>query len=306
VVEAGGWVHVNVSLQDIAGRRRLWNRDFSDAVADVNLLDRSDQIYNQIVEHLKLKPTQEEQTRAARPTIEIEAYDLYLKGRNAAHNKRDVDALRSAIEFYDEAVKKDAHFALAYAGLADANRAMYRETKDVSWANRALTAAQQGVALNDRLPEVHLALGNAYGEVGKTEEAIGEFERVKKLSPNSDEPWRLLGKTYMSEGRKDDAINALIKASAVNPYSLVNQNELGAAYHQFGDYEKALAAFRRVTQLDPQNFLGHVNTGAVYSDQAKYEEAITEYQNVLQFQPSADVYSNLGTAYFYLKRMRGL
>lgn len=302
VVEADGWIHVNVSLQDIAGRQRIWNQDFSDSVANVNLLNLTDQIYSQIVEHLKLKPAQEEQTRAARPTAKIEAYDLYLKGRNAARNKRDVVALNSAIEFYDEAVKKDPHFALAYSGLADANRAMYHETKDVSWENKALGTAQQALALNDSLPEVHLTLGNAYREAGRTEEAIAEFERVKKLSPNSDEPWRLLGKAYMNGGRKDDAIDALMKAIAVNPYSLVNQNELGAAYHQYGDYEKALAAFRRVTELDPQNFSGHVNTGAVYSDLARYEEAIAQYHNVLQFQPSADVYSNLGTAYFYLKQ----
>jgi class 3 adenylate cyclase/TolB-like protein len=149
VVEAGGWVHVNVSLQDVADRRLLWrSRDFSDAVADVNLLDRADQIYGQIVKYLKLKPTKEEQARAARPTDQIEAYDLYLKGRNAAHNSRDVTVLRSAIDSYDEAVKKDPHFALAYSGLADANRAMYRETKDVAWAKKALVAAQHADSLN--------------------------------------------------------------------------------------------------------------------------------------------------------------
>jgi serine/threonine protein kinase/tetratricopeptide (TPR) repeat protein len=302
VLEAGGWVHINISFLDIAGRRRLWNRDFSDAVANVNLLDRSDQIYSQIVEHLKLKPTQEEQARAARPTDKIEAYDLYLKGRNAAHNGRDLTALRSAIQYHNAAVKKDSHFALAYSGLADANRAMYRETKDASWASKALGAAQQAVMLNDSLPEVHLALGNAYREAGKTEEAIAEFERVKKLSPNSDEPWRLLGRTYMSEGRRDDAIDALVKATEVNPYSLINQNALGEAYFRFGQYDNALAAFQHVTALDPDNYLGHMNIGAIYFAQARYDEAIAETQKAIELQPAADLYSNLGLALLYLKR----
>jgi tetratricopeptide (TPR) repeat protein/class 3 adenylate cyclase len=302
VLEAGGWVHVNVSLQDIAGRRRLWNRDFSDAVADVNLLNRTDEIYTQIVEHLKLKPTPDEQARAARTTDKIEAYDLYIKGRNDARNRRDLRALKSSIEHYNEAVKKDPHFALAYSALADANRAMYRETQDVSWANKALAAAQQAVALNSSLPEVHLALGNAYREAGKTEEAIAEFERVKKLSPNSDEPWRLLGRTYMSEGRRDDAIDALVKATAVNPYSLINQNALGEAYFRFGQYDKALAAFQHVTALDPDNYLGHMNIGAIYFAQARYDEAIAETQKAIELQPAADLYSNLGLALLYLKR----
>jgi tetratricopeptide (TPR) repeat protein len=302
VVEAGGWVHVNVSLQDIADRRRLWNRDFSDAVANVNLLDRADQIYNEIVERLKLKPTQEEQARAARPTDKSEAYDLYLKGRNAARGKRDAAALRNAIEFYDEAVKKDAHFALAYSGLADANRAMYQETKDVSWANKALGAAQHAESLNNSLPEVHLTLGNAYRVAGKTDRAIAEFERVKKLSPNSDEPWRLLGRTYMEAGRNEEAIEALKKAITVNPYSLVNQNALGQAYLQIGQYDKALAAFEHVIELDPDNYLGHQNTGDIYFQQARYDEAIVQFQKAIELQPGADLYSNLGVALLYLKR----
>jgi len=302
VVQAGGWVHVNVSLRDIADRRLLWNRDFSDAVANVNLLDRADQIYREIVERLKLKPTQEEQARAARPTDKSDAYDRYLKGRNEARNRTDLKALKSAIEHYNEAVKNDPHFALAYSGLADANRAMYQETKDVSWANKALGAAQHADSLNDSLPEVHLALGNAYRDAGKTEQAIAEFERVKKLSPNSDEPWRLLGRTYMEAGRKDEALDALRKATAVNPYSLVNQNALGHAYFQFGQYDKALAAFQHVIELDPDNYLGHENTGAIYFQQAKYDEAIVEFQKAIQLQPGADLYSDLGLALLYLKR----
>jgi serine/threonine protein kinase/tetratricopeptide (TPR) repeat protein len=302
VVEAGGWIHINVSLQDIAGRRRLWNRDYSDAVADVNLLDQADQIYSHIVEHLKLKPTQDEQARAARPTDKIEAYDLYLKGRNDAHGQNDAAMLRSAIEFYEEAVKKDPHFALAYAGLADANRAMYRETKDVSWANKALGAAHQAESLNTSLPEVHLALGNAYREMGKTEEAIGEFERVKKISPNSDEPWRLLGRIYMGAGRQAEAIDAVRKAATVNPYSLVNQNAIGEAYLQFGQHDKALAAFRHVTDLDPDNYLAHQNIGVIYFYQAKYDEAMVEFEKAIQLQPGADLYSNLGVALLYLRR----
>ena len=301
VVQAGGWVHVNVSLQDVADRRLLWNRDFSDAIANVNLLNRTDEIYTQIVEHLKLKPTPEEQARAARPTDKSEAYDLYLKGRNAARGKQDVPALKSAIQFYDEAVKKDPHFALAYSGLADANRAMYQETKDVSWANKALGAAQHAESLNDSLPEVHLALGNAYRVAGKTEQAIAEFERVKKLSPNSDEPWHLLGRTYTAEGRRDEAIDALTKAILVNP-SLINQNAPGIAYFQFGEYDKALATFEHVTELDPDNYLGHQNTGVIYFQQAKYDEAIVEFQKAIELQPGADLYSNLGLALLYLKR----
>ncbi len=301
VVEAGGWIHITVGLEDVADHKRIWDRTFSDAVAEVNLLNRTDQIYGKIIKELKLKPTKEEQARAAPPTDKIDAYDLYLKGRNAAHS-RDVNALRSAVEFYEDARQKDPSFALAYSGLADVDLAIYRETNEVSWATRALRAAQQAERMNDNLPEVHLSLGTAYRELGKTSEAATEFERAKHLSPNSDVPWRRLGRTYEDAGRKDEAIESFRKATLINPYSLFNQNELGAAYLQFGEYMKALIAFRRVIELDPDNALGHQNIGALYFQQGKYAESIVEFQEALKLGPGADIYSNLGTAYLYLRR----
>ena len=301
VVEAGGWIHVNVDLEDVAGHKLIWNRTFSDAAAEINLLNRTDQIYEKIIKELKLKPDKEEQARAARPTNKIDAYDLYVKGRNAARS-RGVNALSSAVDFYDEALRRDPSFALAYAGLADADRAMYRETSEISWASKALGAAQQAERMNDNLPEVHLSLGSAYRELGRTGEAVAEFERAKQLSPNSDGPWQGLGRTYQDAGRMDEAIEAFRKATLINPYSLSNQNDLGVTYLDYGDYAKALPFFRRIIELDPNNVYGHQNIGVVYFQQGKYAESIAEFQETLKHEPSADIYSDLGLASLYLKR----
>jgi serine/threonine protein kinase/tetratricopeptide (TPR) repeat protein len=301
VVEAGGWIHINAELQDVADRKRIWKRTFSDTAADVNLLNRTDEIYENIIAALKLKPSAEEQARAARPTDNIEVYDLYLKGRNAA-NSRDVSALGSAREFYEEALRRDPHFALAYSGLADADMATYRETNEVSWATKALGAAQQAESLNGKLPEVHLSLGTAYRELGKTAEAIAEFERAKQLSPNSDVPWRRLGRTYEAAGRMDEAVETFKKAALINPYSLSNQNELGAAYLESGQYRKALDCFSQVIKIDPDNYLAHENAGGAYFGLARYAESIAEFQEALKLEPGADIYSNLGTASLYVKK----
>jgi serine/threonine protein kinase/tetratricopeptide (TPR) repeat protein len=101
---------------------------------------------------------------------------------------------------------------------------------------------------------------------------------------------------------KDEAIEALKKATLINPNSLVNQNELGKAYLQSGDYQKALACFNQMTSIDPNNYLGHMNKAVAYFDLARYDESIVEFRKTLNLQPNADVYSNLGTASFYLKR----
>ncbi len=297
----GEKIRVVVNLEDMAAGKRLWSQEFSGMTQD--LLTLEDQIYTQLVAALELKPNQEELARgSSRPTENIEAYDLYLKGRNAMRGQQQVKNIEAAIRFYEGAMKKDPGFALAYAGLADASLLMYEDKKDSFWSQKALAAAQQAERLNDNLAEVHSSLGSVYNATGKTAEALAELKRALRLAPNSDEGYRHLGSTYLATGRKEEAIRAYQKAIEINSYYWVNHNVLGAAYFQVGDYDRALSAFRRVTELEPDNPTGYENVGDVYFRQGKYNDCIPTFQKALELQPSYDNYSNLGTAYFYLKR----
>ncbi len=298
---AGDKIRIIVNLEDIADGRRLWSQEFSGVTAD--LLTLEDQIYSKLVGALDLKPTGEELARAAaHPTENIEAYDLYLKGRNAMRGQQDVNNVRTAIGFYEDALKRDSNFALAYAGLADASLVMYREKKDSFWSQKALAAAQQAQRLNDNLPEVHFSLGSVYSSSGKGAEAVAELKRALQLAPNSDDGYRGLGRAYLALGKKEEAVQAYQKAIQINPYYWFNYNSMGIAYSEFGEYAKALNAFRRVAELEPDNSFGYLNLGAVYFQQGKYEECIPFFQKALQIQPYYLTYSNIGTAYFYLKR----
>ena len=170
-----------------------------------------------------------------------------------------------AIAFYNQAIKRDSRFALAYTGLADASLNMYDLTKDSVWTEKALGAAKQAQRLNDTLPEVHFVLGSVYRDTGKTNESIAELKRALELAPNSDDAYRRLGYAYLAIGRKDEAIQAAAKAVEVNPYYFLNYNYLGQAYLQTGENEKALEQFRKVTELEPDNPSGYINLGAAYS-----------------------------------------
>jgi len=255
------------------------------------------------VEALALKPTSEESARATpHPTENIEAYDLYLKGRSAMRGQQDVKNIQTAIGYYEQALKKDSNFALAYAGVADASLIMYHEKKDSFWSQKALAAAQQAERLNDNLPEVHFSLGNVYTASGKGAEAVSELKRALQLAPNSDDGYRGLGKAYLSLGQKDLALQAYQRAIELNPYYWVNYNYAGQAYSNLGEYDKALAAFQRIIELEPDNSFGYLNTGMVYFQQGKYDQCIRFFQKSLQIQPHFMTYSNLGTAFFFLKR----
>jgi serine/threonine protein kinase/tetratricopeptide (TPR) repeat protein len=291
-------IDVVLNLSDATGRQ-LWTKDFSGVRED--LLRMEDDIYNDVVTALELKPSEEEQARSAlRPTENASAYELYLKGRNILRGKRDIQGVRSAVDLFEQATKKDASFALAYAGLADACIVMYNLSQDATWSQKALSAAQQAERLNDEIPEVHFALGNAYRTTGKTNEAIAELKRALALAPNSDEGFRHLGDAYMDSGKENDALQAYQQAIDANPYYSLNYNSLGSVYFQLGQIQKAKDAFQKVVDLAPDSALGYSNLGAVNYQAGKWNDAILAFEKALKIRPSEILYSNMGGAYFYL------
>jgi serine/threonine protein kinase/tetratricopeptide (TPR) repeat protein len=298
---SGTQLRISVKLENMETNQLEWSQEFGGVNGD--LLTLEDQIYAKLVDALKVKATPGEMSvAAAHPTENVAAYDVYLRGRQALRAQQDPKNIQIAVDLFEQAIKMDGNFALAYTGLSDASMLMYREKKDRFWSERGLAAAKQAERLNSKLPEVHYSLGGAYSATGQTTEAIAELKKALELSPTSDEAYRRLGSAYADIGQKDQAIQALQKAADLNPYYWVNLNALGTAYFEFGDYEKALKQYQAVTLLEPQNAAGYDNVGSVYSRMGKYQESIAAFQQALQIQPYAGTYSNLGTSYFYLKR----
>jgi serine/threonine protein kinase/Flp pilus assembly protein TadD len=299
--EVGGKLHAHLSLQETASGKTTWSKEFSALPQDVFTMQ--DEIYNKLLVALSVKPTTEELALgAARPTENVDAYDLYLRGRAAIRNQRSVQTLQSAINLYNEALKKDPGFGLAYCGLADAYLDLYQETKDSSLPEKALGAAQQAEQLTGNKPEAHFSAGSVYLATGKTAEAVAEFKQALALAPSSDEGYRRLGSAWVAAGRKEEALTAYQHAVDLNPYYWLNYSKLGNAALTFGENDKALAAYQRVTQLVPNREDGYDNLGVVYFRQGKWEECIPAFQKAISIEPSANASSNLGTAYYYLQR----
>jgi eukaryotic-like serine/threonine-protein kinase len=296
----GDKIRIILNLENVAEGKRVWSKQFDGIPADLFSLE--DSIYSDVVTALDVNPTNEENANAAaRPTQNVAAYDLYLRGRNSlrGHDSKNIQA---ALDYFDQALKQDPKFALAYAGIADASLRMYSSTKEGFWTQKALGAAQQADQLNGNLPEVHSTLGSVYETTGKYSEAIAELKRAISLAPNSDEAYRRLGGVYLDSGNASQAIENFQKAIELNPYFWVNQNELGNGYLRQQDYPKALEAFKQVTVLEPDIGTGYDNTGNAYLLQGQYKECIPYFQKALQVEPYSATYSNLGTAYFFLKQ----
>ena len=297
---AGDKIRVTMHLEDVLNGKRLWIKEFDGIPAD--LLTMEDQIYNQLIAALNVNPSNDEQANAkVRPTDNVAAYDLYLRGRNSMRG-HDNKTIQSALEYFDQALKADPKFALAYTGVADASLRMNSIKKDSFWTQKALAAAQQAEQLNDKLPEVHATLGSVYRATGKYSEAVAELGRALLLAPNSDEFYRRLGDVHLDSGNDGKALDAYQKAVQINPYFWRNYNALGRAYAHRADYPNALQAFQQVAVLEPDIDVGFENVGNMYLQQGKYQESIPYFQKALQIEPYFTTYSNLGTSYLFLKQ----
>ncbi len=297
----GDKLRIVAKLSEVKSGQVLWTQEFPGVQKD--LLTLEDQIYAKLIAALQVKLTSGEMAASSlHPTENVEAYQAYLRGRNLMRGQLDVENVKQAIAVYEDALKRDPNFVLAYTGIADASMRMYKETKDSKWADRALSAGQQAATLNDSLPEVHVALGSIYSQTGKQTEAIAELQRATALAPNADEGYRRLGDAYLAAGKKAESLAAYHKAIELNPYYWFNYNVLGTASVKFGDYEAALAAFQKVTEIDPNNAAAQRNIGATYIRQGKYAEAVPVLQKALTLEKHRTGFLNLGTALFFLKR----
>ncbi len=296
-----GRLQVDVRLDDVSAGQRVLNRQYTGLPED--LLALEDRMYEELVAALDLTPTSDERARAiTHPTENFEAYELYLKGRNAMRGVENPQNVETAIAFYEQALSEDAGFALAYAGIANGALQMYRFTRDSTWTARALSAAEQAGRLDDTLTEVHLALGNVYRSTGRAAEGIAELRRATQLAPNSDDAYRRLGRAYVESGRAEEGIAALQQAIAINPYFWINYNTLGAAFLQLGDYDQAIQANLKVLDLEPDNVNGYNDLGVAYLFTGQFEPAVEMLETAVSLLPTPDALTNLAISYYYMGR----
>ena len=220
VQKAGNAVHINVQLIKAATDDHLWAESYDRKIDDIFGVEK--EVAESIAVALNAKLSgSEEKVLAQKPTENPAAYEAYLRGKALIWEGNE-DAVRSALQSYEEAVRLDPQFALAWAGLSSARSIgfYYMESTPAARA-----AAEQSLAkaeaLQPELPEVQLARANfGYFVLGDNKGVRDVLQQLHLIWPNNAEIIQLLAFTYQRLGQWQKAIDAFDQVIVLNPRNL--------------------------------------------------------------------------------------
>jgi len=329
-------VRVVVRLVSVEDGRVLWAGDTYDrALGDIFALQ--DEVARSLAGGLRVKLSGEgERSLAHRYTGDVEAYELYLKGR-FFWNKRSEEGLQKGVEYFEQAIARDPNYALAYAGLSDSYALLnlYGSAQQKDSFPRAKAAAEKALAIDETLAEAHnalaylgyaspleampqskaaaqqaLSIDNGLAEAHLSSASVlflydwdwpaadKEFRQAIELDPGHAMAYHGYGLFLAAKGRFDQALIALQQALAIDPVSPLISTSLALLYSYTGQIELGLAQCQEALEIDPEFGLTHLTIGNLYSQKRMYDAAIEAYQKTLHLlSHSPDSWSSLGHTY---------
>jgi len=280
VRKVGDRLRVTAQLINVSDGYHLWSARFDRRMADI--FDIQDEISFAIVNNLKIKLLSKEKAAILKqPTGDLDAYNIYLKGRYFM-NKYTDSGLKEAIGDFEEAIEKDPNFALPYAMIAISYLLLcmdFAVDLPADAMERAKHAAKKSAELDPYLAEAHTALAIIASWYDWDRRTAGNaFRRALDLNPNSTlaHTWNAL---YLSnlEHKYNEAIEELKLVIDLDPLDLMARCWLGAVY-LLGtrDLDQAVKEFKAVIAIEPDFGMGHHCLSDAYREKGLFEESIAE------------------------------
>jgi serine/threonine-protein kinase len=260
VMQQGDLLHIQAELVDTVTETQLWGERFRQKAADLLMLQ--EEIAWQISEALRLKLTGAQKKKLRkRATVDPEAYQEYLRGRQQWHNWSP-ESFARAIEHFERALEHDPAYALAYAGLGNAYGTLsyYGVMLPAEGFPRARAAAMRALEIDPNLADAHVTIG------------------LERLFHGWDWP---------------AAAAALDKAISVDPNSALAHAVHSLWFVTCGRFEEAMAATRRARALDPLSPFINMGVAWVYHFEGRHQEAVREVLDILALRPGLEEANNV-------------
>ena len=274
---------VSAELLDVTEGAQLWGERYNRKLDD--LFEIEQEIAKKISESLRVKLSGKEAERLTkRFTENSEAYQLYLRGRHW-WGRRTPDTLKKGQQYFQQAIEKDAGYALAYSGLADCYShlcSLGAIPPKEAWA-KAKAAAAAAVALDPELAEAHtsVAFVRAFAD-WDWEQSDQEFHLAMKLDAGYWVAPYWQGMTLIARGCYEEANRWIDKAWELEPLSSVVAH--GAAFNLIVSrrYHDAIDVCLKAIEIAPDYPLLRMHLGIAYEQESRYQEAMAEFEKALQ------------------------
>src|SRR5436853_1067086 len=296
VRKAGDKLRVTAQLINVSDGYHLWSKDYDGDVKDI--LNFQSNVAKQVVQALQVKLGGEgTRVLAKKPTENPEAHRLYLLGRYE-FAKYTQTGWNNAIRYYEQALKLDPNYALAYCGLAD----NYAYMGSVVMPEKEAIAkekefAQKALELDPELAEAHMSLALTLVADYDWRNGLKEFDRALELNPNLAFAYELQAWTVNGLGRFDEAIAKTRKAVELDPLNPFFQMSLSFYQYWARQYDDAIVQARKTLEMDPNSAISHVLLGLSFLKKGDTAGAIAELEKSKAPDPGAWYQGFLGYAY---------
>jgi TolB-like protein/Flp pilus assembly protein TadD len=202
---AGSRLRINAQLVDTHTDFPLWSERYDREMKDV--FEVQDEIARKIAEALRITLSPQEQAElASKPTDNLQAYDLYLRGKSYARRLTRQD-LEFALQMFENAVAQDPKFALGYAAIANVcAQNYYHYLRETTWIGRAMAASQRAVALQPDQPEVLVAQAWILYASNQYNDAVRCVKLAIERKRDCEGAYYLLGRALFASGNYQDLL----------------------------------------------------------------------------------------------------
>jgi TolB-like protein len=278
VRKQGDRVRIVAQLVNAADGIQLWTQTFDRQLKDIFAVQQ--EIARAVAQSLKVTLLgTDSRSPQASATDNAEAHNAYLQGHFYLV-RRNVEDLRKAIGYYDEAIKLDPEYALAYAERAEAWIILGDLTGQRPTAYpKAQSDAEKAVSIAPALAEARAALGfvRCFAD-WKFADGLSELKRAKELSPTNPTVNDLLARIIVYVGRFDEAERQAREAVELDPLSTVAQSNLARVLFYAGKLDEADAAARKSVELQPTGAANHRWQVLIASQRGDGDAALREAQ----------------------------
>ena len=274
VRKAGNRLRITVQLSTVADGYHLWSERYDREMQDVFAVQ--DEIAHAIVEALKIKLVGTKDTPLVkRQTDNLDAYNLYLKGRYFWYQRGE--GLAKGVQCFTQAIEQDSTYALAYAGLADCYNLLgfYGIRAPGEVFPQAKRAAGKALELDAMLAEAYTS--QAYASMlydWDWAAAEKQFKRALELNPGYATAHHWYSEFLMAMGRTNEAVAEARRAQELDPLGLIITTLLGMALCYARRYDEAIDEFHKVMEMDSTVIATNLWLGLAYLQTGRSDDAV--------------------------------